>query len=304
MPELHSPTTHADDPRFPKLPPAAALPLSLVLLARDAEAHVPALVPAWAAALRARETDYEIIFVDEEDSGRAAAVAEGLAAGTPGLRVLRAGGRGFGAALREGLAAATLPLVAYAPCDPEYDPAGLALLLAGIDRSHLVAGFRGGRRVPWPWRLLGLGRWVAARLLFGQAPPRLPGWLGWRGHLAAWLARPLFGVRVRDVGCPFRLFRREILNRAPVQSDGDFAHVEFLAKVNFASCVLDEVVLPARAPLGPAGGGRLRQLVREAGRVFSHPDFGPPQLPERSPPAGPPAPAPPEGGASPSAPGV
>ena len=72
MPELHSPETHEDDPRFPRLPPAAALPLSLVLLARDGGAHAPTLVPAWADALKARAADYEIIFVDEDGAGRSA----------------------------------------------------------------------------------------------------------------------------------------------------------------------------------------------------------------------------------------
>jgi len=99
------------------------------------------------------------------------------------------------------------------------------------------------------------------------------------------LVRVFFGVRQRDVACPFRLLRREILARAPIQSDGDFAHVELLAKVNFANCLLgEEVPLPVQATADRSPRGWLRQVLRDARRLFTRPDFGPSQLPEASPP--------------------
>ena len=274
-------------PEFPKLPPMATQPLSLVLLARDAEGHVRDLLQRWLAVLQARGVGHEVLLVDDGSADRTAALAEEVAAGSAALKVLRhETRRGSGEAVRTGLAGASLPLVAYAPCDPAYEPEWLGKLLAEIDRVHLISGFRAGRKVPWPWRLAGLLRRLLARVVFGQAPGRLPGWLGWRGHLGAWLARLVFGVRMQDVCCPFRLCRREILARAPVQSEGDFAHVELLAKVNFAGCVLGaEVSLPVKAGSGPATGTPLRQLLREASLVFSRPDFGPPELPVPCPPA-------------------
>ena len=82
-------------------------------------------------------------------------------------------------------------------------------------------------------------------LLFGFADPPLPGWLGWQRHLGQWVARRLFGVPYHDMTCPFRLARRAIFGRIPLQSDGAFAHVEILAKANFIGCLLGEEV-----PLG------------------------------------------------------
>ena len=66
------------------------------------------------------------------------------------------------------------------------------------------------QRVPWPWRIVGLLWRVFFRVLFGHFPERLPGWLGWKRHAAALLARILFGIRYHDVACPFRLMRREM----------------------------------------------------------------------------------------------
>ena len=78
------------------------------------------------------------------------------------------------------------------------------------------------------------------RVVFSAAPDPLPGWLGTNGHAARLLARVLFGVRTRDVLCPYRLLRREIFARIPIQSRGPFAHVELLAKANFLGHMMGE----------------------------------------------------------------
>jgi hypothetical protein len=282
-------------PDLPKLPPVAKEPLSLVLLPGPAEANYPEMIRAWSDLLRERGGDHEILLVADTDTSTVA--VQELLAATPGLRVVSTEGKqGLGAALRVGLSAAALPLLACAPCDPLYQPKDLKRLLAEIDPVppskdnregrpgvHLVAGFRAGRPLPWPLRWLGAAVRLAARIVFGTAPRPLPGWLGWRGYLGSWLARVFFGVGLRDVGCPFFVCRREILARAPLQSDGDFALVELLAKLNFIGCVFhgDEIPLAVPARTTPLTRQRRRQLLREAFRVFAHPDFGPPQLPEQ-----------------------
>ena len=240
-----------------------------------------AVVRAWDVFLSKRGVGYEILLVDDGSRDRTAAVTEELAASVPALKVLRhETRRGAGAALRTGLAATQLPLVAYALCDPAYDPAGLAKLLGEIDHAHFVSGLRAGRPVPWPWRLVGMLWRLGKRVIFGHPSDRLPGWLGWRRHLGAVLVRAFFGVRLRDAACPFKLVRREVLARAPIQSDGDFAHIELLAKINFAICWGNEVPLPIKPPINPPPRGWLRQVFRDARRVFSRPDFGPAKLPE------------------------
>jgi hypothetical protein len=140
--------------------------------------------------------------------------------------------------------------------------------------------------VPWPWRVAGFVLRLVVRVTFSTGPSPLPGWLGLRGHLSRWLARTFFGVPLRDVGCPFRLLRRDILARTPLQSRTDFAHVELLAKANFVGAVLaDEVPLPLPASRPPQPGDRRGRALGDAYRVFSHPDFGPPFL--SAPPASP-----------------
>ncbi|MFO0881708.1 MAG: hypothetical protein U0840_30790 [Gemmataceae bacterium] len=254
-------------PTLPKLPPIAGQPISLVLLHEGPSAPVPdesPLVAAWRAYLTSQNLEHDVTVVAHPD--------------------------GIGAALREGLAGARHPLVCYAPLDASYPPEFLGLLLARqmtgeeappgpeIDHVHIMSGFRAGRPVPLPLRLLGaLWRGLLVVVL-SYAPPRLPGWLGLRRHFGTWLAGFFFGVRYRDPACPFRLIRRDILARIPIQSTSALAHVELIAKANFLGAMLSEEV---PLPVDPgACSESTRRIFAEARRLFQRPDFGPVVLPE------------------------
>jgi glycosyltransferase involved in cell wall biosynthesis len=275
-------------PPFPTLEPIADKPLSIVLLARDDAAHVESVLIGWSAFLDARGGEGELLLVDDASDDGTAVRAESLRAQLPRLRVLRhAEPRGEGQALRTGLEAASRPLVFYTLCRPEYLPADLGRMLERpgihgqtgkeIDHVHLMSGYRAGQKVPWPLRLTGRLWWLFCVVTLSYGPARLPGWLGWRRHLGWVLARMLFGLRHHDVACPFRLLRREILARIPIQSRGPFAHVELLAKANFLGHIMGEE-MPLNV-IPPPYRGDLRQWLRDASLVFNHPDFGPAVLP-------------------------
>ncbi len=278
-------------PEPPKLPPIASEALSVVLLAHAGGPHLEPVVAAWAAFLDGLGRDCEIILVDDG----AGTWTAPLAGRHPRLRVLvRPEAWGEGAALRAALEIARHPLLFYTLCDPHYQPADLGLLLGRhhegdkpgpeIDQVHLLSGCRAGRRMPWPLRVLGLAWRIACRVVFNYAPQRLPGWLGWRAQAGRVVLRTLLGVRYFDPWCPFRLVRREIFARIPLQSNGPFVHVEIVAKANFLGHVLGEEI-----PLGPGHhppasvprpGAGFRQMFAEFRRLLTRPDFGPAVLPE------------------------
>jgi glycosyltransferase involved in cell wall biosynthesis len=279
-------------PELPPLPPVATQPLSVVLLAHNDRVHFERVVSAWLAFLTGLGRDFELIVVDDGSTDGTADLTKRMADAYPRLRFLRhATARGEGAALRTALAVARHPLLAYAPCDPRYPPEYIQRLLTKrtnpdkpdleIDHVHLMSGFRAGRRVPLALRALGALARVVSRVVFIHAPAPLPGWLGWRRHLGGLLVRWLFGVRYRDVASPFRLLRRDILARIPLQSDGPFVHVEVVAKANFLGHVFgDELPLEgvSPGPRSPPVGGGAREVLTEALRLFRHPDFGPPAV--------------------------
>ncbi len=290
-------------------PPIAAAPLSVVLIARNAGPDLEEVVTTWAAYLDTLQRPYEIILVNDAGAGDTATRLDALAGRLPALRVYHhPEPRGPGAALRTGIAASSHPLLAYAPCDRQYRPEDLQLLLGAIDRVDAVAGCRTGRPAPLWRRWLGGAYRVFVRVLFGLSLTPPPGYLGrsgwWRRRAARWV----LGVRVHDPECAFRLFRRSVFRRIPIQADSAFAHIEILAKANFLGLLMDEVAVPHQppAPSDPNGPGEWRRFWRDFYRVVTGADFGPAVLPPEDaapapevPPPEPPPEAPPVAGAAP-----
>jgi hypothetical protein len=117
---------------------------------------------------------------------------------------------------------------------------------------------------------------MAVRVIFGIPLQPLPCWLGEHGQLKRWLARWFFGVRVHDVECAFRLTRRSIFERMPIQSNGPFAQLEMLAKANFLGCLMAEVAVTYHPVNGPAPGSSPNPndtYLTEAFRLFGDATF-------------------------------
>jgi glycosyltransferase involved in cell wall biosynthesis len=285
-------------PELPILPPIADAPLSVVLLARDDADRLERVTSNWVTYLNGLGREFELILVEDGSrDGSGERVAE-IARRHRHLLVIRHDyPKGEGAALAAGLAAARYPLVCYCRCDPRYQPSDLRRLLKEIDKVHIVSGYRAGRAPPSPVRTMGLVYRIFCTIVFSHAPAPSPGWLGWNRLFGRWLVRACFGVRSRDIACPYRLLRREILVRIPLQSGGSFAHVELLAKANFLGHLIAEEV-----PLGDRQHPvvaeelrheRLRDVFTDAMHVFSHAEFGPAHLEKPEPPPAAPSEQPP-----------
>jgi glycosyltransferase involved in cell wall biosynthesis len=263
----------------PSRPAIAGAPISVVLPAHNAAAVLRQVLEEWETSLDSLNRDYELLLVDDGSTDGTAEQASELAKTHPRLRLLRQEKRrGYGAALRRGLEAACFPLLATATCDRQYNPADLGRLLGLIDQVDLVVGYRRHHRPP-PWlRLLhGLYRGFL-RLVFGASPPPPPTWLGWSGFGRRLVARWLFGVRVHDPECAFRLYRRDLFAHIPIQSEGAFAKIEILAKANFLGALMAEESVSYTPPTQPdeVVDSPTRDKKGEAYRLFKNPDFGPP----------------------------
>jgi dolichol-phosphate mannosyltransferase len=147
------------------------------------------------------------------DDGSRDATAERLAAlGTElgaGLRVIRhETNKGYGAALRAGFNAAQGDLVFYTDSDNQFDLSELAGFLPLMSEWDAVLGYRIDRKDARP-RLL--TSWVFNRI-----------------------SCAVFGVRVRDLNCSFKLFRREVLQSLPLASDDFFIDTELVVRLHRA----------------------------------------------------------------------
>ena len=210
----------SEAPATPPVAPARVPALSCFFPAHNEEANLEGLVEEALAALPALADQFEIIIVNDGSKDRTPQIADALAAASPDLvRVVHhPTNLGYGAALRSGFRAARMDLVAFTDGDRQFRVADLGRLtarLAGPDAPDAVVGYRIRRADP-------VIRTVYARLY----------------RLAY---RALFGLRVRDVDCACKLFRRDVLARVRVESGGAFFSAELLIKVRAAGGNVGEV---------------------------------------------------------------
>ena len=217
----------------------AAIPLSVVLPAYNEAANLPATVAGALAVLRELGGRFEVIVVDDGSRDGTGALADALARETPEVRAVHhPSNRGYGAAIRSGFAAATLPWLFFTDADGQFDLRELPPLLPHAARADIVAGYRLRRHDPWFRRLYAL--------LFGRL-----------------LVRALLGVRVRDLNCAFKLLRRDLVASLDLRSDGALINAELLGKAQRAGARIVEVGvhhLPRR--VGTQTGGTPRVIAR------------------------------------------
>ena len=183
---------------------------------------------------------YEVIVVNDGSRDGTGAVADRLAAANPHVRAVHhAENRGYGAAVRSGLAAARYPLVVLADGDNQFDLGELALLLRSLGTHDIISGYRIDRRDP------------AFRRLYAFMYNRL--------------ARVLFRIPLHDVNCGFKVYRRAVLEPLVPQlrSTGALINVELFARARKAGVTMTEVgVHHYPREMGQPTGGNPAVIVR------------------------------------------
>ena len=224
--------------------------LSIVLPAYNEQDNVHAAVGGAVRAAAGLMRDYEVVVVDDGSrdgtAGRLLAM-EGELGGR--LRVIRhAVNKGYGAALRAGFHAARGDLVFYTDSDNQFDLAELGGAVPLMADHDAVLGYRVRRQDPF------------ARLCTSAVFNRL-----------TCLA---LGMRVRDLNCSFKLFRRDVLQSLPLESDDFFIDAELVACLHRAGARYTQ--LPVRHLPRLAGRSTvrasdvprtLRSLVRMRARL-------------------------------------
>jgi glycosyltransferase involved in cell wall biosynthesis len=221
--------------------------LSYFFPAHNEEANLEGLVEEALATLPALAETFEIVIVDDGSRDSTARIADDLTAAHPGVvrAVHHPTNRGYGAALRSGFGAARYDHVAFTDGDRQFRVADLGRLidrLAEPDRPDVVVGYRIKRADP-------LVRTVYARAY----------------RLAN---RIFFGLRVRDVDCACKLFRREALDGIAVESGGAFFSAELLIKLQVAGRSVAEVGVPHHPRTAGSPTGAKPSVVFRAVRDF------------------------------------
>lgn len=230
----------------PAAPPRVPA-LSFFFPVHNEEANLEALVQEALAVLPALADMFEIIAVDDGSKDATPAIADRLAGAHPDVvRVVHHRvNLGYGAALRSGFRATRYDLVCFMDGDRQFRVADIGRLIGRLgqgDAPDAVVGYRIRRADP-PIRM------VYARLY----------------KLAN---RVWFGLRVRDVDCACKLFRRAALEGIRVGSGGAFFSAELLIKLRAAGRTIAEEGVPHYPRTAGSPTGARPSVIWRAVRDF------------------------------------
>jgi glycosyltransferase involved in cell wall biosynthesis len=227
--------------------PTAALPNPFVRTVsacfpcyNDAES-IGKMVRDVRAALWRLVDELEIIVTNDGSNDNSREVLQSLQAEIPELRVVHHEvNRGYGGALLSCFGAATKEWIFYTDGDAQYDAAEVADLIAHVNvTTDIVQGYKVGRGDRWYRKAIGRSYHHAVKVLFS--------------------------LHVRDTDCDFRLFRRSLLERAPLQATTGVICVEMMRSFQTIGAVFVEVpVHHYDRPHGRSQFFRLPQVSRAA----------------------------------------
>jgi glycosyltransferase involved in cell wall biosynthesis len=182
--------------------------ISLVYPMFNEEENIDRAVHFAEAVLSGITPDYEIIIVNDASTDRSPEIADALARSNGCIKVFHhARNLKLGGALRTGFSKATKELIFYCDSDLPVDLLELtrAVRIMEFTNSDVVSAFRFDRTAE------GLIRTVYS-VVYNL------------------LIRFLFPLRVKDINFSFKLFKREMLDKVVLESEGSFIDAELLIK--------------------------------------------------------------------------
>lgn len=179
--------------------------LSVLMPAYNEQEVLPMALEEAVTALEDLCETWEIVVVDDGSTDGTPAILDQWTAKDPRIRaVTQEQNRGYSQALIRGFAECRFEAIFYTDADAQFDLHDIAELYPQLAEYDMVTGYRIGRQ----------DRWI--RFVTSGVYNRLQG--------------SMLGLRVRDVNCAFKLFRRSFFDKVELSSDGFLIDAELYAR--------------------------------------------------------------------------
>ncbi|MFH1743886.1 MAG: glycosyltransferase family 2 protein [bacterium] len=202
------------------------------------------LVEKTVSVLEPLVSDYEVIIVDDGSTDGTRELADQLAERFPTVRAVHhEKNRGYGGAVKTGIASATKEWIFFTDGDGQFDVGEIEHFLPSAGEYDAVVGYRLDRQDPFHRK--------AFAFCWGM------------------LIRFLFGFRVRDLDCAFKLFRRRFFEGVELRAEGAVITVELFATMVRAGATIHQIGVhhyPRTA--GEQSGGSLKVIFRAFKELF------------------------------------
>jgi len=224
--------------------PARLSGVSVFLPCHNEEGNIERVVAELEAELPRIAGHHEIIVVDDGSRDRTGEIADRMAAANPRLKVVHHPvNRGYGVAVISGIRACNEPWIVLCDGDGQFETSDLARLAAKVPEFDVVVGHRTHRADPLMRRVNGKAWTVLMRLLLG--------------------------IRISDVDCGLKLFRRDLVEGIDLQAKGAMISAELMAQLAARGakiCEVDVRHLPRVA--GEQSGASLKVIARAFRELF------------------------------------
>lgn len=224
--------------------PARLSGVSVFLPCHNEEGNVERVTAALDAELSKVAERHEIVVVDDGSRDHTGEIADRLAAANPHLKVVHHPvNRGYGAAVISGIRACHEPWVVLCDGDGQFEASDIERLAAKVPQYDVVVGNRTRRADPLMRRINGKAWTVLMRLLLG--------------------------IRISDIDCGLKLFRRDLLEGIELQAKGAMISAELMAQLagrGAKICEVDVRHLPRVA--GEQSGASLKVIARAFRELF------------------------------------
>ncbi len=199
--------------------PRALTSISFTFPCYNEEANVGAVIEQAVKTGEEYGVDYEVVVVDDGSRDRTADVVRQWAQKNPRVKLVRHDYNiGYGAGVRSGIKHCTKDLLLLTDGDNQFHISDIEKLFSKIDSCDVVAGYRLSRK--------------------DHAGRRL------NGFLWSHLTRLLFGLKLRDMDCAFKLIRRKCLQGIDLRSDQLLINAEMLGRLKKKGCKIQEIGIP------------------------------------------------------------
>jgi len=188
--------------------------------------------------------DFEAIIVDDGSSDDTGRIADEIAERDGRVKVVHhQRNLGYGAALQSGFKAATKKLVFYTDGDGQFDISEMPPLLDLMEQYDIVSCYRLNRR--------------------DSIIRKINGWCWTR------LICLMFGMKIRDIDCAFKLYKREIFDKIELSSTGALIDAEILARaVRKGYRITQKGVHHYPRTSGAQSGASIRVILRAFKELF------------------------------------
>lgn len=196
------------------------------------------------AVLEKLGADFEVVIVDDGSSDATGRIADEIAERNSRVKVVHhPTNLGYGAALRSGFEAASKKLVFYTDGDGQFDINEMPPLLPLTEQYDIVSCYRLNRQ--------------------DNLIRKINGWCWTK------LVCLLFGMKIRDIDCAFKLYKREIFDNIKLSSTGALIDTEILARaVRKGYTITQKAVHHYPRTAGTQTGANLRVVFRAFKELF------------------------------------